>query len=54
MPVVQEEEINLENEWDEIASQLSIVIEGSLEMVTNVVPFDATSDVPIDQQRYVF
>lgn len=48
-----EEEVNLENEWDELAPQLSIVVEGSLETTTDVIPFDATSDVPIDEQKYV-
>lgn len=50
MPVA-EKEVNLEAEWDELAPQLSIVIEGSLEIASNVVPFDATSDIPIDEQK---
>lgn len=52
MPVA-EKEVNLEREWDELAPQLSIVVEGSLETTTNVVPFDATSDIPIDEQKQV-
>lgn len=46
-------EINLEEEWDEAAPQLSAVLEGITQPPSNVVPFDAASDVPIDEQKFV-
>ncbi|KAJ8982321.1 hypothetical protein NQ317_006666 [Molorchus minor] len=42
---------NLEGRWDEVAPQLSIVLEGGTDFLTDVVPFDAASEVPIDDQK---
>ncbi|XP_017771147.1 PREDICTED: protein timeless homolog [Nicrophorus vespilloides] len=44
-------ELNLERMWDEASAQLSVVLEGNLEIPKDVVPFDAGSDVPIDEQK---
>lgn len=44
-------QINLESKWDEAGPQLSTVLEGTADIPTDVVPFDATSDVPIDEQK---
>ncbi|KAK9879047.1 hypothetical protein WA026_003863 [Henosepilachna vigintioctopunctata] len=42
---------NLEQQWDEASQQLSIVLETNSVMPTDIVPFDATSEVPIDEQK---
>lgn len=43
---------SVEERWDEISPQLSIVMrEGT---IPEVIPFDATLDVPIDEQKYEF
>lgn len=44
----------LDRKWDEASQQLSVVLEGGGEFLTDIVPFDAASDVPIDDQKYVF
>ncbi|KAJ8921929.1 hypothetical protein NQ315_008563 [Exocentrus adspersus] len=44
-------DLNLEGRWDEASPQLSIVLEGGAEFATDVVPFDAASEVPIDDQK---
>lgn len=44
-------EIELEQQWDEVSPQLSAVLEGTVDIPTDVVPFDAGSDVPIDDQK---
>lgn len=40
--------------WDEASPQLSTILEGVLELAEPVVPFDAASDVPIDDQKWVY
>lgn len=43
---------SMEERWDEISPQLSIVMrEGT---IPEVIPFDATLDVPIDEQKYAY
>lgn len=45
-------EKDLEGRWDEMAPQLSVILEGGgAEIPYGVVPFDATSEVPIDDQK---
>ncbi|EEZ99220.1 protein timeless homolog isoform X1 [Tribolium castaneum] len=48
---VPQPDVNLERRWDEAAPQLSTVLEGNADFSTDVVPFDAASDVPIDEQK---
>ncbi|XP_018561954.1 protein timeless homolog [Anoplophora glabripennis] len=43
--------LNLEGRWDEAAPQLSIVLERGSDFTADAVPFDAASDVPIDEQK---
>lgn len=43
----------LDRKWDEASQQLSVVLEGGGEFLTDIVPFDAASDIPIDDQKYV-
>ncbi|XP_060524214.1 protein timeless homolog isoform X2 [Cylas formicarius] len=45
------EELNLDGKWDEVGPQLSCVLETVTEFPTDVVPFDAASDTPIDDQK---
>jgi hypothetical protein len=51
--VVTQPDVNLESQWDEVSPQLSTVLQGNTDFSTDVVPFDAASDVPIDEQKYV-
>lgn len=45
-------ESNFEARWDgDAGPQLSAVLEGSLQIPNDIVPFDAGSDVPIDEQK---
>ncbi|KAK9703341.1 hypothetical protein QE152_g29405 [Popillia japonica] len=44
-------ESDLANRWDEVGPQLSVVLDGRAEIPDDLVPFDATSDVPIDEQK---
>ncbi|XP_064594960.1 protein timeless homolog [Liolophura sinensis] len=48
-----ENEVNpeLEDLWDDVSSDLSALIQGRAEVPTDVTPFDAASEVEIDQQR---
>ncbi|CAH1127073.1 unnamed protein product [Ceutorhynchus assimilis] len=48
-PIVQE--LNLDGMWDEASPQLSTVLEGNVDVSSDVAPFDAASDVPIDDQK---
>lgn len=43
---------SLEERWDEISPQLSIVMQEGT--IPQVVPFDGASAVPIDDQKYVY
>ncbi|XP_045461506.1 protein timeless homolog isoform X2 [Harmonia axyridis] len=49
-PVQVPLEVSLQNRWDEASQYLATVLEGN-NIPTDVVPFDATSDVPIDEQK---
>ncbi|ESP02893.1 hypothetical protein LOTGIDRAFT_230391 [Lottia gigantea] len=44
-------EIELEDMWDEISSDLSAMIQGREDIPTDISPFDAASEVDVDQQR---
>lgn len=44
-------EIDVEGLWDETSGQLSAVLERGANIPIDVVPFDAASDVPIDEQK---
>lgn len=52
MPTLSIEE-SLEIKWDEISSQISTVLEGG-ENIPEIAPFDSTSEVAIDEQKYEF
>ena len=44
----------LEELWDTISSDLSAIFQGrGPSLPTDITPFDAASDVEIDQQKYV-
>lgn len=49
-PVISLEE-SLEIKWDEISPQLSAVLDGG-DNIPELAPFDAASEVPIDDQKY--
>lgn len=42
---------NKEESWDQIGPELSAVLQGATEIPTDIVPFDAASDRPIDEQK---
>lgn len=41
----------LEDIWDEVGGDLSAIVQGRGEIPTDVTPFDAASEVDVDQQR---
>ena len=41
----------LEDLWDEVSSELSAIFQGWSEIPTDVTPFDAASEVDVDEQR---
>ena len=41
----------LEDLWDTVSGELSAIFQGRGEIPDNVAPFDAASDVDVDQQR---
>ena len=43
----------LEDMWDEVSGELSALFQGRGELPTDVSPFDAASEVDVDQQRYL-
>ena len=45
-------EQELEDLWDEVSSELSAIFQGRSEIPTDVTPFDAASEVDVDEQRY--
>ncbi|KAH1021930.1 hypothetical protein HUJ04_011414, partial [Dendroctonus ponderosae] len=47
-------ELNLDEMWDEVSPQLSTVLDSNLELASDITPFDAASDVPIDDQKEVW
>ncbi|KAK6175117.1 hypothetical protein SNE40_013642 [Patella caerulea] len=44
-------EQELEDMWDEISGQLSEIVQNRQEIPTDITPFDAASEVDVDQQR---
>ncbi|KAF7285717.1 hypothetical protein GWI33_010138 [Rhynchophorus ferrugineus] len=47
----QPQELNLDNMWDEASPQISSILEHGEKLTSDIVPFDATSDVSIDDQK---
>lgn len=47
-------EMNLDALWDETAPQLSAVLQNPSHIPTDVVPFDAASDLSDDEQKLAF
>ena len=43
--------VDLEALWDEIGPQLSAVLQSQTEIPNDIVPFDAASDLDMDQQK---
>ncbi|XP_018327682.1 protein timeless homolog [Agrilus planipennis] len=50
-PAAVRPEKNLESLWEEVSSQLSAVLENPSQIPSDIVPFDASSDTPIDEQK---
>lgn len=50
-PAAPRQEQNKEAEWEEIGPQMSAVLRADQPPTTLLIPFDATSDVPIDEQK---
>lgn len=44
---------DLESHWDSVSGELSALLQGRAIVPEGAVPFDATSDVNMDQQRLV-
>lgn len=38
--------------WECFSSDISSAIRGQIELPSDIIPFDAASDIPIDEQRY--
>ncbi|XP_066149968.1 protein timeless homolog isoform X2 [Euwallacea fornicatus] len=49
--VAQPQELDLESMWDEASPQISTVLQDVREFPNDIAPFDAASDVPIDDQK---
>lgn len=49
---VEPSEQELEDLWDEISSELSAIFQGRSDIPEDVTPFDAASEIDVDQQRY--
>lgn len=45
------QELNVDEMWDEASPQLSSTLENGTEFPSDISPFDAASDVPIDDQK---
>lgn len=45
-----EKDLNLEGRWNEASPQLSIVLENG-SRVSDIVPFDPISEVPVEEQK---
>ena len=43
----------LEDLWDTVSGELSAIFQGRAEIPADVAPFDAASEVDVDQQRFV-
>ena len=41
----------LEDLWDTVSGELSAIFQGRAEIPADVAPFDAASEVDVDQQR---
>lgn len=41
----------MEERWDIIGSELSAVMQDGI--IPEILPFDATLDIPIDDQKYI-
>jgi len=46
-------EQELEDLWDDVSSDLSAIFQGRSELPLDVTPFDAASEVDVDEQRFV-
>lgn len=44
---------SLEERWDDLAQELSAVMQDGGSM-PEMIPFDATLDTPIDEQKYIY
>lgn len=44
-------ELQLDSMWDEASPQISTVLQNTTEFPNDIVPFDAASDIPIDDQK---
>ena len=44
-------EQQLEDMWQEVSSELSALLQGREEVPQDIAPFDAASEVDVDQQR---
>ncbi|XP_050308820.1 protein timeless homolog [Anthonomus grandis grandis] len=42
---------NLDAMWDETSPQVSAILESNTQLSTDIAPFDAASDIPIDDQK---
>ncbi|KAG8264224.1 hypothetical protein J6590_017241 [Homalodisca vitripennis] len=42
---------NLEAIWDQVGPELSAVLQGQAEIPSDLTPFDAASDLTMDQQK---
>nr|WAM46971.1 protein timeless 2 [Chrysoperla nipponensis] len=43
--------MDIHGQWDDVATQISVVLENDGAIPKDIVPFDAASDVPIDDQK---
>ena len=50
---IEPSEQELDELWDEVSSELSAIFQGRSDVPDNVLPFDAASEVDVDQQRLV-
>lgn len=44
-------ELQLDSMWDEASPQISTVLQNTTEFPNDIAPYDAVSDVPIDDQK---
>lgn len=43
--------MDIHGQWDDVATQISVVLENDGAIPKDIVPFDAASDVPMDDQK---
>ena len=48
---VEPSQQELDDTWDDIAGELSAIFQGRADIPADVAPFDAASEVDVDQQR---